>query len=68
MSIYPYLADIPVREMVVPCDGGHTVYISDRLTHEGQIAAYQHALRHIASEDDFTIGENVQEIEGKAHR
>lgn len=67
MSVYPYIVDIPVREMVVPCIDGHTVYISDKLTKEGQLKAYEHALKHIYSEEDFEPGEDVQEIEGRTH-
>lgn len=67
MSVYPYLVDIPVKEMVVPCYDGHTVYIDEKLTREGQLRAYEHALRHIA-DNDFTGEQDVQTVEGRTHR
>ena len=68
-DIYVYIKDMPskVREAVVPCISGYTVYINSRLSKAGQEAAYLHALWHI-EHNDFWSEENVQEIEARAHR
>lgn len=66
-GIYPYLLpDLPVKEMVVPCSDGYTVYIQDSLSHEDRLKALHHALRHIY-EDDFEKTD-VDQIEAAAHR
>ena len=67
-DIYVYFVDLPprVREVVMPCFGGYTVYISSRLDLPHRLKAYRHALRHIA-ENDFEK-DDVQRIEAEAHR
>lgn len=56
-----------VREVVVENeDGGHTVFIDDRLSDEAKRNAYRHALRHI-EEDDFGKHGDVGGIEAEAH-
>lgn len=56
-----------VREVVVENeDGGHTIFIDDRLSGDAQKKAYRHALRHI-EEDDFGKHGDVGEIEREAH-
>ncbi len=54
------------REMVVENeDGSFTIIINSRLSYNGQLNAYNHAIRHI-KDNDFEK-ENVQEIEFAAH-
>lgn len=63
-----FLINFPVKgnEMVVPNeDGSYTVFINARLSYEGQLKAYKHALKHI-EEEDFQQTD-VQSIEAKAH-
>ena len=51
--VFVYHVPLPdgVSEIVLPCLDGHTVYIDDRLSHEAQIEAYRHAIRHIRNRD-----------------
>ena len=64
---YVYLAPLPpcVNEAVLPCADGYTIYLSDRLTREARLDAYNHALGHIAR-GEFYAGD-VQSIETYAH-
>lgn len=49
-------------------DDSYTILINAKLSHDAQIAAYQHAIRHINNGDfDRNYGD-VQEIETVAHR
>lgn len=58
---------IPGKEMVTENeDGSYTVLINARLSYEGRLQAYKHALRHI-NNDDFHKQEDVQKIEYNAH-
>lgn len=62
------LINFPAKgnEMVVPNeDGSYTILINVRLSEEGRMLAYQHAMRHIAA-DDFQK-EEIQTIEAQAH-
>ena len=63
--IYTYLIDLPVREMIVPCPDGYTVYINARLSTEQQHASYRHAVSHILRGDYDKYC--VQTIEEEAH-
>lgn len=66
-DIYVYTVDLPrhIDEMVTPCFGGYTVYLSSRLDEAQRLKAYKHALRHIENNDfDRT---DVQQIEAEAH-
>lgn len=67
-EVYIYCIALPegVNEMVVPCFGGYTIYISDRLDREHRVRAYHHALRHIKSGDFEKAGANRLEL--FAHR
>lgn len=47
-------------------DGSYTILINARLSYSGQLKAYEHAMKHIAS-DDFQ-NDDVQAIEYKAHQ
>lgn len=46
-------------------DGSYTILINARLSYEGQLQAYQHAMKHI-NNDDFRK-EDAQKIEAVAH-
>lgn len=47
-------------------DGSYTILINARLSYDGQLNAYEHAMRHIEN-DDFQEND-VQAIEYKAHQ
>ena len=69
-NIYTYLVNdmpISVKEFVVPCDGGYTIYINSKLSYIQQQIAYQHALKHIKN-GDYENNYEVQKIELKAHK
>lgn len=56
----------PGKEMVIPNDdGSFTILINSRISHEEQLKAYQHAMRHIES-GDFQK-DDTQQIEAQAH-
>lgn len=68
-NIYVYLTRFPgndIREAVMPCYDGYTIYLDDRLTHEQQVKAYRHALWHIQNRDFEKT--DVGKIENEAHR
>lgn len=57
---------IPGRELVTENeDGSYTILINARLSYQGQLDAYQHAMKHIEN-DDFRK-QDVQKIEAVAH-
>ncbi len=63
-----YLVDFPDKgkEIVVPNeDGTYTILINARLSSEGQVQAYEHAMRHIENNDFEKT--DVQDIEATAH-
>lgn len=47
-------------------DGSYTILINAKLSDQGQLLAYEHALKHIVN-GDFDK-ESVQEIESSAHQ
>lgn len=47
-------------------DGSYTILINAKLSDQGQLLAYKHALKHITNEDFEKI--DVQEIEHAAHK
>lgn len=54
------------REMVVPNeDGSYTILINSKLSDEGRLRAYEHAMKHI-TDNDFEK-DDVQSIETNAH-
>lgn len=60
--------DFPVKgnEMVTENeDGSYTIMINTRLSYDGQLNAYRHAMKHIEN-DDFQKND-VQHIEASAH-
>ena len=66
-DVFVYLVDMPspkVREAVLPCEDGHTVYIDCKLPIEEQQEAYVHALRHVDRNDclDDCRGVNEKEV------
>lgn len=68
-NIYTYFVKFPnrcIREAVMPCSDGYTVYIDERLSFEQQIKAYNHAVRHIKNGDFEKY--DVDRIEYDAHR
>lgn len=67
-DIYVYVVDMPfsVREAVMPCLCGYTVYLNAKLSRKGQEEAYKHAMWHIEN-NDFESEESVQTIEARAH-
>lgn len=67
-DVFVYEIDLPkgINEMVSPSpDNSYTVYIDRKLSDDGKMRAYRHALRHCCG--DFE-GRDVQEIEGRAHK
>lgn len=56
----------PGKEMVISNeDGSYTILINARLSHDGQLRAYQHAMKHIHNGDFEKT--DIQEIECRAH-
>lgn len=59
--------DVLVGEQITAnSDGSYTIFLNARLSHERQLEAYTHALRHIQG-NDFEK-ENADQIEVKAHK
>ena len=53
-DIYVYIIPFPTlkaTEMVVPCDGGYTVYLNAKMSKNRLLEAYNHALTHIKNHD-----------------
>ena len=68
LDVNTFLVNFPVpgNEMVVQNeDGSYTILINAKLSQDGQIKAYQHALSHIQNED-FDKSD-IQSIEFQAH-
>lgn len=68
LAVNVFLVNFPSHgnEMVVQNeDGSYTVLINAKLSQDGQLKAYQHALSHIANED-FEKSD-IQNIEFQAH-
>lgn len=67
-NVFVYLIDMPgkIRESVVPCVDGYTVYIDNKISQPEQEKAYLHAMAHIA-ENDFEK-ESADEIEAERHK
>ena len=59
--------DVLVGEQITAnSDGSYTIFLNARLSHERQLEAYTHALRHIQG-NDFEK-DNADMIELSAHR
>ena len=67
-DIYIYMVSLPtgINEAVTPCADGYTIYLSDKLSAEKRMEAYEHAMKHINNLDFEKY--DVQEIEAEAHR
>lgn len=67
-DIFVYFVSLPngIKEAVLPCADGYTVYIDRDLDLSHQIEAYNHAIRHIRNKDFDR--HDVQIIECEAHR
>lgn len=67
-SVYVYVVPLPdgVKEMVLPCADGYTVYVSEKLDEQSRRKSLAHAIRHIYY-GDFDK-DDVQSIEADAHR
>lgn len=54
------------NEMIIKNeDGSYTILINAKLSDQGRIEAYKHALKHIKNDDFDKM--DVQEIEASAH-
>lgn len=63
-DIFVYLIDFPIETKEAVCqneDSSFSIFINAKLSHDAQLKAYEHALRHIEC-NDFE-GKNVQKIE-----
>lgn len=67
-NTYVYMVRLPdqIRETVLPCADGYTVYINEMLDEDGRLKAYNHAMDHI-NNDDWNKTD-VQIIESEAHK
>ena len=67
-DVFVYLIDMPsnIRESVVPCLDGYTIYINKDIAQSEQEKAYRHALKHI-EHMDFEK-HDVNTIESEAHK
>lgn len=67
IKIYVYTIRLPdgIKEAVLSCAEGYTIYIDDRLDEEQRQKAFIHAMKHI-ERDDFHK-DDVQEIEAEVH-
>ena len=67
-DIFVYVVRLPdqIREVVLPCADGHTIYINETLDETGRLNAYHHAVDHIKN-NDWTKSD-VQIIEFEAHK
>ena len=65
-DVFVYIIDIngKTNEMITPCADGYTVYIDDKLSPQGKLDAYLHAVKHL---DDFGSDASADELEQKAH-
>lgn len=69
-DIYVYRVKLPgkVKECVLPCRDGYTIYIDETLDDAQALSAYRHALSHIHRRDcDFDCS-SVQKIEFETHK
>lgn len=67
-DIFVYVVCLPeqIREIVLPCADGYTVYINEKLSRKERLKAYHHAVGHIKSNDWNKV--DVQVIESDAHK
>ena len=71
-NIYLYRVKFPgnrIREAVMPCVDGYTIYIDEALDDEAARKAYRHALCHIQRGDlERSDRESAQDVEEAAHK
>lgn len=67
-DVFVYFVKLPpkINEIVMPCNGGYTIYIDSCLSWEKKRKVFEHAVSHIEN-GDFEKAD-VQEIEYEAHR
>jgi len=70
-DVYVYEVTFPVTgisEAVCVCPTGYTVYIDSRLSPQGRIVAYEHALNHIRKLHlEQRQDKDIQTVEIEAH-
>ena len=69
-NVFIHIMNLPdgTREMVSPNeDGTYSIFLNAKLSNEGQLKAYRHAMQHIAR-DDFDSYADVQTIEAEVRR
>lgn len=68
-DIWVYIIPLPagVDEVVLPCLGGYTVYLSDQLGAAGRAMAYRHAMEHIRRGDCENTEMTADQIEMEVH-
>jgi hypothetical protein len=68
-DIFIYLIKMPpgIREAVLPCLEGYTIYLDESLSGEELIKEYDHAMEHINNGDFFNDTMSVSEKEMRAH-
>lgn len=66
-DIFVYLTRLPagIHEAVLPCSEGYTIYLNEIDSRSRQMEAYEHAMKHIQSDDWKRT--DVQSIESKCH-
>lgn len=66
-DFYVYIVDMPTTaaEMILPCEGGYTIYLNARLSYQDRVKAYMHAMKHVERKD--WENDDVQQIEMEAH-
>ena len=69
-DLFIYLVKMPpgIPEAVLPCDGGYTIYLDERLSGDELIREYHHALEHIKNGDCWNETMTASEKEMRAHR
>ena len=67
-DVFIYFVKLPdgIDGVTLPCFGGYTIYIDERLTDHGRLKAYEHEMKHIKNRDFEKA--DVQEIEYYARR
>lgn len=68
-DLFIYLVKMPpqIPEAVCPCEGGYTIYLDERLSREGLIREYHHALEHIKNGDFWDDTLSLSQKEFRAH-
>ena len=66
-DVWVYFVKFPegLKEAVMPCLDGYTIYIDERLDDEMRLKVYEHALEHIRRGD--CAGGDAGQIEREVH-